>query len=132
MKSKVVRQVFQHVFIGLVYLAVAYTIMSTTTARFETLALAILILIYAATLYNFSVIGAATDVNNYAGFVRFRILATAQGVTENEDGLFVDQEKQLRDSLENNAILIVIDRTSHGLVSLYILYRIIASIFFAS
>jgi len=40
--------------------------------------LAILVQIYTATLYNFSIIGAATDVNNYAGFVRFRILATAQ------------------------------------------------------
>jgi hypothetical protein len=34
--------------------------------------------LYAAVLYNFSVIGVATDVNNYAAFVRFRILATAQ------------------------------------------------------
>ena len=125
------RKVIWHVFIGLVYLAVAYGILSVSKARFETLALAILVQVYAAMLYNFSILGTATDINNYAGFVRFRILAAAQGVTENEDGLFVDQEKRLHESLGKSRILAVIDRSSHGLVSLYVLYRIIAAVFFA-
>jgi hypothetical protein len=125
------RKVIWHVFIGLVYLAVAYGVMSASNSRFETLVLAVLVLIYAATLYNFSIIGAATDVNNYAGFVRFRILATAQGVTENDDGLFVDQEKKLREVVENSRILVMIDRSSHGVVSVYALYKIIAAVLFA-
>lgn len=40
------------------------------TPRFETLVLAGLVQLYAAVLYNFAIIGAATDANNYAGFVR--------------------------------------------------------------
>jgi hypothetical protein len=81
-------------------------------------------------LYNFSLIGASTDGNNYAGFVRFRILATAQGVTENEDGLLVDQEKTLRQYLENNGKIILINRISHGVVSMYALYKIVSVVLF--
>ena len=40
----------------------------------------------------FSLMGTVTDVNNYAGFVRFRALAAGQGITENEDGTFEEQE----------------------------------------
>lgn len=67
------------VVVGLIYLAVVIGILSIATTRFETVVLAGMVQLYAAVLYNFSVIGVATDVNNYAAFVRFRILATAQG-----------------------------------------------------
>ncbi len=91
--------------------------------------LASLVQIYTATLYNFSVIGTVTDVsNNYAGFVRFRILAASQGQIENDDGLFVDQEKALANQLKNSKPLIFINQISHGLVSAYALYKIIAAI----
>ena len=75
MKRKVIWQVF----LGLVYLAVAYGVISASNSRFETLVLAILVQIYTAMQYNFSVIGASTDGNNYAGFVRFRISRNGAG-----------------------------------------------------
>lgn len=121
MKSKVI----SHVLFAVVYVGLVYGILSAANSKFETLVLAILVQIYTATLYNFSIIGAATDVNNYAGFVRFRILATAQAVTEDEGGLFVDQERTLRECLDNNRILIM------GVVSAYALYKIFAAVVFA-
>jgi hypothetical protein len=124
------RKIIWRVFVGLAYLAVVYSVLSVSKSRFETLVLASLALIYTATLYNFSLIGAATDVNNYAGFVRFRILAMAQGVMENEDGLFVDQEKTLRDTLRDNRIPFIINQISHGVVSTYALYKIVVAVLF--
>jgi hypothetical protein len=125
-----IRKVVWRVFIGLAYLAIVYGVMSALNSRFETLVLASLVLIYTATLYNFTLIGAATDVNNYAGFVRFRILATAQGLTENEDGSFVDQEKTLRERLKSSETPIIINQISHGVVSSYALYKIVAAVLF--
>jgi hypothetical protein len=115
-------------FIGCVYLAVVIGILSGSKSQFETLVLAILIQIYAGVLYNFSLIGAVTDVNNYAGFVRFRILANAQGVTENEDGLLADQEDQLRITIVKSKMVIRINQFSHGVVSIYALYKIISAV----
>ena len=66
------------VVVGLIYLTIVIGILSVATTRFETVVLAGMIQLYAAVLYNFSVMGVATDVNNFAGFLRFRILATAQ------------------------------------------------------
>jgi hypothetical protein len=123
-------KVIWHICIGVLYLATAYGVISASNSKFETLVLAILVQIYTAMLYNFSLIGASTDGNNYAGFVRFRILATAQGVTENEDGLLVDQEKTLRQYLENNGKIILINRISHGVVSMYALYKIVSVVLF--
>lgn len=120
------RKVIWHVCFALLYLAVAYGVMSVSKSRFETLVLAVLIWIYTASQHNFSIIGTTTDANNYAGFVRFRILAAAQGVTEDEEGLFVDQEKTLREHLEDNAKLILINRISHAIVSIFALYKIFA------
>jgi Na+/melibiose symporter-like transporter len=117
-----------HGLIGCVYLAVVIGILSAAKSQFETLVLAILIQVYAALLYNFSVIGACSDVNNYAGFVRFRILAKAQGVEENEDGLFSEQEGQLRDTLARSKTAIIINQFSHGVVSIYALYKIIMAV----
>lgn len=111
--------------VGLIYLLVVIGILSAAQTRFETLVLACLAEIYAAILYNFSVIGSVTDVNNYAGFVRFRILATAQGQIANEDGAFTDQENALRDSLNESKKFVIINQISHGLVSTYGLYKII-------
>jgi hypothetical protein len=75
-------------------------------------------------------IGKATDVNNYAGFVRFRVLATAQGITENEDGTFQEQEEALAKSTNNSAFVALIDVISHTVVSLYALFKIVQAVFF--
>ena len=53
--------------VGLIYLLVVIGILSAAQTRFETLVLACLAEIYAAILYNFSVIGSVTDVNNSRG-----------------------------------------------------------------
>ena len=90
-----------------------------------------MIQLYAAVLYNFSVIGIATDINNHAGFVRFRILAAAQGITENEDGTFEEQENALAERLKNQETTIIIQRLSNFAVSIYALFKILQAIFFA-
>ena len=118
------------VVVGLIYLAVVIGALSIATTRFETLVLAGIAQLYAAVLYNFSVIGIATDVNNYATFVRFRILATAQGITENEDGTFQEQEEALAARLKTDNFAIVVQRFSNGAVSLYALFKIVQAIFF--
>jgi hypothetical protein len=118
------------IFVALIYLGVVVGILSVATTRFETLVLAMLVQLYAAVLYNFSAIGKATDVNNYAGFVRFRILAVAQGITENEDGTFQEQEEALAKSTNNSAFVVLIDVISHTVVSLYALFKIVQAVFF--
>lgn len=118
------------VLVALIYLGVVVGILSVATTRFETLVLAMLVQLYAAALYNFSTIGKATDVNNYAGFVRFRILATAQGITANEDGTFQEQEEALAKSVNNSALVALIDVISHSVVSLYALFKIVQAVFF--
>ncbi len=110
---------------GLIYLVVVIGILSAAQTRFETLVLACLAEIYAAVLYNFSVIGSLTDVNNYAGFVRFRILAMGQGQIANEDGAFTDQENSMRNAVDESNKFVRINQISHGLVSMYALYKII-------
>jgi hypothetical protein len=115
--------------VGLIYLAVVIGILSVATTRFETVVLAGMAQLYAAVLYNFSVMGVATDVNNYAGFVRFRILATAQGFTENEDGSFQEQEEALAERLKKDGVAIQIQRFSNAAVSLYALFKIVQAIF---
>ena len=110
---------------GLIYLFVVIGILSAAQTRFETLVLACLTEIYAAALYNFSLTGSVIDLNNYAGFVRFRILAAGQGQTANEDGPFADQENTLRDTLNESKKFVTINQISHGLVSMYALYKII-------
>jgi len=119
------------VLIAIAYLAIVVGALGTATTKFETIVLAALIQIYSAVLFNFSLIGSATDVNNYAGFVRFRILASAQGVTENEDGTFEDQEKHLAEGIATSKVQIIIDRSAHGVVSLYALFKIVQAIFFS-
>jgi hypothetical protein len=118
------------VVVGLIYLAVVIGALSTATTRFETLVMAGIVQLYAAVLYNFSLIGVATDVNNYAAFVRFRILATAQGITENEDGTFQEQEEALAGQLKTDNFAIIVERFSNGAVSLYALFKIVQAIFF--
>ncbi len=117
-----------HIFWGLVYLAVAIGVLSVATTRFETLVLAGMIELYALVLYNFSLIGVTTDVNNYAGFVRFRILAAAQGITENEDGTFEEQEKALGEALKKYGTRVLVNRLSNAAVSLYALFKIVEAI----
>src|ERR1039457_4782938 len=90
------------------YLAVVIGVVNIAANKFETVVFAVLVQIYAAVLYNFSVLGSIIDANNYAGFVRFKILAAAQGTTENEDGTFEEQEKAIVDAIasDKNAIII--------------------------
>jgi hypothetical protein len=116
---------------GLVYLAVVIAIMSVATTRFEIVVLAGMVQLYATVLYNFSLIGVATDVNNHAGFVRFRILATAHGVTENENGKFKEQEDTLAEHLKVQQTAINIRQWSHSVVSIYALFKIVQAIFFS-
>jgi hypothetical protein len=111
--------------VGVIYLAVVIGILSGTATRFETLVLAAMVQLYTAVLYNFSLIGVATDVNNYAGFVRFRILAAALGVTENEDGQFQEQEEALAERLKKDSVQIQIQRFFNAAVSLYALFKIV-------
>jgi hypothetical protein len=119
-----------HILVGLAYLAVAVGILSVATTRFETLVLAGMIQLYAAVLYNFSLLGVGTDTNNRAGFVRFKILAAAQGITENEHGTFEDQDKALAEVLKSYETKVVIQRISNGVVSIYALFKIVQAIFF--
>jgi len=120
-----------HILVGLVYLAVVIGALSVATTRFETLVLAGIIQVYAAVLFNFSVSGVGADVNNYAGFVRFRILAAAQGITANEDGTFAEQDKALVDAIGKYKTTVLIDRFANGAVSIYALFKIGQAIFFA-
>jgi hypothetical protein len=115
--------------VGLVYLGLVIAVLSAATTRFETLVLAGMVQLYAAVLYNFSVIGAATDTNNYAGLVRFRILAAAQGITENEDGTFEEQEKALADTIQGSKTHVLIGRLANCAVSLYALFKIVEALF---
>jgi hypothetical protein len=115
---------------GLLYFGIVIRILSAATTKFETLVLAGMVQLYAAVLYNFSLIGVVTDTNNYAGFVRFRILAEAQGITENEDGRFEEQEKAIAERLKKDNTAIVINRISNAAVSLYALFKIVQTVLF--
>jgi hypothetical protein len=116
--------------VAIAYLAVVIGVLSIATTKFETVVLAVLVQLYAAVLWNFSVTATVIDANNYAGLVRFRILATAQGVMENADGTFEEQEKALADVLASGKITIIINRLSHTAVSLYAIFKIVQAIFF--
>jgi hypothetical protein len=116
--------------IGVAYLAIVIGVVSIATTKFETIVLAVLVQVYSAVLYNFSALGAASDANNYAGLVRFRILAAAQGVTENEDGTFLQQEKFLVDSIASSRTTIIINNLSNAAVSTYALFKIVQAIVF--
>jgi len=122
------KKILWRIALGLIYLFVVIGILSAAQTRFETLVLACLVQIYAAVLYNFSLIGSVADANNYAAFVRFRILATGQGQIANEDGPFVDQEITLRNIVNETHKFVWINQISHGLVSMYALYKIVASL----
>src|SRR5271155_3224842 len=117
-----------NILLALVCLAVVMGILSGSASRFETLVLAGMIQVYAAVLYNFSLLGEVADINNHAAFVRFRALAAAQSVTGNENGEFLDQEKALADALKSSRPKVLILRISHGIVSLYALFKIVQAI----
>ncbi len=123
-KTKVVWRIV----LAVIYLAIAVGVVSAGKSGFETLVLAALVQLYAAILYNFSVIGAATDVNNYAGFVRFRVLAAAQGQTGDEAGKYSEQENALQNAIKGNSMKQRIDQFSHGIVSVYAIFKIITAV----
>jgi hypothetical protein len=89
-----------HTLMGLVYLGVVVAVLSVARTRFEALVLAGLVEVYAAVLYNFSVVGTAMDANNYANFCRFKILAAAQGITASEDGTFEEVEHAMIETIK--------------------------------
>lgn len=91
---------------------------------------AVLVQIYAAILYNFAVLERVVCANNYAGLVRFRILAAAQGITENEDGTFLEQEKNLADAIASGRTAVIINNLSHVAVSTYAIFKIVQAVFF--
>jgi hypothetical protein len=117
-----------NVLLALIYAAVVIGILSVAESRFETLVLAGLIQLYAAVLYNFSLQGAAADSYNLAEFVRFRFLAAALGVTENEEGTYIEQEKAIADEIMSYGPKVLITRISHGVVSAYALFKIVQAI----
>ena len=121
-------KIIWRVFIGLVYIGVVVAVLSVATSRCETVVLAGLVQLYTAVLYNFTIMDTVAAVNNYAGFVRFRLLAAAQGITSNEDGSFADQEKALLETSHNNETFIRINNISNAIVSLYAIYKIIAAV----
>ena len=116
------------VLLALVYVALVIGILSAAKNHFETLGLAVLIQLYAAALYNFSLMGETAEINNHAAFVRFRFLAKAQGLIGNEDGEFADQEKLLVDGAKNSRPKVQILRISHGVVAVYSLFKIVQAI----
>ena len=113
---------------GLINIAVVIGILSVAESKFETIVLAGLIELYVTVLFNFSLLGENADTNNYAAFVRFRILSAAHGVTGNEDGEFVDQEKALIDAFKSDRPKVLIMRISNAIVSLYALFKIVQAI----
>lgn len=116
------------VFTGLFYIAIAIGVLSAASTRFETLVLAGLIEVYALALYNFTAAGVTADINNYAAFVRFRILVTAQGITGNENGTFEEQEKILAEGMKQYRTRVVIRDLSNAAVSIYALFKIVQAI----
>jgi hypothetical protein len=128
-----VKKQFRHILetlTAIAYLVVAVGVINIGRTKFETVVLAGMVQLYAAVLYSFSLIGVTIDVNNRAGFVRFMILAAAQGITENEDGTFEDQEKGLVDVIEGGSVRTLIYRLSHTAVSMYALFKIVLTVFF--
>jgi hypothetical protein len=115
--------------VGLVYLGLVIEVLSLSTTRFETLVLAGMTQLYAAVLYNFSLMATTNDSNNYAGLVRFRILAAAQGIMENEDGTFEEQEKALAATINGYKIQVLMSRLANSAVSLYALFKIVQAVF---
>jgi hypothetical protein len=114
-----------HVLVGLIYLGVVIAVLSTATTTFETLVLAGIVQVYAAVLYNFSILGTTIDANNYAGLIRFRVLAAAQGVSDTEEGPIGNQEEALGAALKANERTVLIQRISHSAVSIYVLFKIV-------
>jgi hypothetical protein len=124
-------RIIRRVLVGIAYFAIVFVVLSTANTRFETFVLAILVQLYAAVLYNFSLIGVASDLNNFAAFARFRILALAQGVEGDENGSYVDQENDLAAIIDRHRVIIRITRISHFIVSIYALYKIVSTALFS-
>jgi len=115
---------------GLVYLGVVVAVLSVATTRFETLVLAGIVEVYAAVLYNFSVVGTAVDANNYASFCRFKILAAAQGITASEDGTFEEVGQAMVETIRGYKTAVLIGNISNAAVSTYALFKIAQAVFF--
>ncbi len=116
---------------GLLYLGIVVGVLSVASTPFETVLLAGLVELYAAILYNASLLAVTADANNHAAFVRFRTLATALGVTEDESGTYVEQEKALGDQINGYNTRLIIGEIANALVSFYAIYKIVRAVFFS-
>jgi len=118
-----------YILTGFSYLAIVVGILSVASTRFEIVVLAGLVELYAAVLYNASALAVASDANNYAAFIRFRTLATAVGVREDDDGvLFVATEEALGDQINSYKTKVLIKNIANALVSIYAVLRILMAI----
>ncbi len=120
-----------YVFTQLIYLTIVVAVLSVATTRFETVALASLVELYATVLFDHSVLGVSADVNNHAAFYRFRILAAAVGVTENEDGTFLEQQKALQEQISSYRTKVRIGHVANALVSIYAIFKIVQAVLFS-
>ena len=116
---------------GLLYIGIVVGVLSVANTSFETVLLAGLVELYAAVLYNASILATTADVNNHAALVRFRMLAAAQGVTEDESGTFIEQEKALGDQIKSYSARLIIGHIANALVSFYAIYKIVRVVFFS-
>ncbi len=118
-----------NVLLALVYLAVVIGILSVAESKFETLVLAGLIQLYAAVLFNVSLLAESADINNRASLVRFNILAArTRALTGDEEEAVLGQEKTLADAIKDYGPKVLIVRISHGVVSAYALFKIVQAI----
>ena len=100
-----------HILAGLAYLVIVVGIVSAASTRFETMVLAGMVQLYGASSRLF-VLGILAEVNNHAAFIRFKILAGAQGIAANEDGTFEEQADALADSIKSYTPKVWIHRLS--------------------
>ncbi len=115
--------------LAVIYIAVVIGILASAASRFETLVLAGLIQLYAAVLFNVSLLAESADINNRASLVRFNILAArTRALTGDEEEAVLDQEKTLADAIKDYGPKVLIVRFSHGIVSAYALFKIVRAI----
>jgi hypothetical protein len=100
----------------------------SVNSKFEGLVIGVLVELYAAVLYNFSIMASAADVNNHGAFVRFRVLANALGHNQVDGVNIAASEAEIGAALNDSAKYIVINRISHGIVSFLALCRIVFAV----
>jgi hypothetical protein len=88
--------------------------------------------LYAAVLYNFSVIGTTVDATTMPdSFVSEFSPQHKVFITENEDGTFEEQEQALADGLQSYGPAVFMRRLAGAAVSIYALFKIVQAVFFS-